>query len=152
MARELLKFELIGLEKIQKQHQQMLKRAQRPGPVMKTIAARAWKDVITHFSEEEGPRGKWKPLAKSTRARKGSSGSDILKDTGRLRASISFKQEQDTAVVFTKTEYANIHEQAKVPRGKKIPQRRFMWLKSKTIEGLIKGFSSFMVKAKTGQL
>ena len=105
-----------------------------------------FKDIVQHFKDQSGPKGKWKPLAASTiaaRRNKKKSSIKILQDTGSLRGSIrpgigKTDFQRNRVILFTPIPYALQHDEGKRKEsnsisGKnfgtaKIPARPFMWL------------------------
>lgn len=108
----------------------MERRATDSRGLMARLATLGFTDVMEHFRKEQGPEGRWKPLAPSTieRRRKGKKarlGTKILQDTGRLRGSILPEVTGPRmAKIGTSLSYAAIHQFGQ--RG--IPSRPFMWL------------------------
>lgn len=103
-----------------------------------------FRNVIEHFSKEEGPSGKWTKRSSRTQemykrlSRTNSRynpNNKLLQLTGNLRKSLlsggsqNLKRYGNNAVMmFTNIEYAGKHNYGKG----RIPQREFMWLSDKT--------------------
>ena len=102
---------------------------------MKKIAGIAYQDVMLHFREERGPRGRWKRIKRPGM---------ILQDKGTLRSSIQFKAEDNEAIVYTNLVYAAVHNFGYKPRN--IAQRKFMYLSKEAINNIVDRFAKFLVK------
>ena len=143
---------LMGIAEVRAMHKRILERCKHPNTVMEVIATKAWKDIIEHFSECEGPTAKtggliiskWPPLARP-RKRSGSrtkrvGGADMLRagkplsDTGRLRGSHRWRVLEREAHVYTNIDYADYHNSDE-PRTR-LPQRKFLWLSGKARENI----------------
>lgn len=108
------------------------------------ISATVFQDIIDHFKAEEGPEGSWddwSPSYSDFMERIGKGGNKILQNTGRLRNSFqpSNYRAQSGGVLFfnpaTTSEgfpYAAAHDTG----GKKLPQRKFMWMSKNAMEQL----------------
>ena len=101
-----------------------------------------FKDIIDHFSKEEGENGRWKPRKASTQrsySRKGKAGNKLLQDTGALRGSLIHGQTEkvgaNNVLMFTQVPYAGRHNY-----GKGMPKREFMWLSDKALDNIAKMF------------
>lgn len=84
-------------------------------PVMATIGQRLITQADLAFRAEQDPWGRaWQRLSQSTlrqrRQGKGTGGAKILRDTGRLAGSISYRASADQVVVGTNVLYAAIHQ------------------------------------------
>lgn len=96
-------------------------------------------DIIEHFQDQTGSKGKWKHWSKFYREHMveiGKGGNKILQDTGRLRGSFkptNFRIGSDSIVWYNNAKtasgfpYAAAHDQG----GPKLPQRDFMYLSDK---------------------
>lgn len=122
------------------------------------ISAIVFKDVIGHFEEEKGPGGSWKPWSKMYADHMraiGKSGNKILQDSGRLRQSFlpaNFKAQSDGILFYNKAKvngfpYAAAHDQG----GKKLPQRKFMWLSDKGMNSVVKVVESWLMEGIEGE-
>jgi phage gpG-like protein len=133
-----------GIDKMREKLAAAKKRGGNLTQLTEYVAARAYKECINHFEKEEGPDGKWKPLAPVTIARrrqgKGTGGNKILQDTGRLRSSILFRGLRDSAIVFTNLIYGSTHQEGY----KKIPQRKFLWLADGFLKDMADKFAQFI--------
>lgn len=108
------------------------------------ISANVFKDIIDHFSEEEGEDGPWTDWSSSYVQQmfsKGKSGNRILQDTGRLRNSFkpsNYRAEEAGILFFNNAAtkggfpYAAAHDIG----GPKLPQRKFMWLSDMAMESI----------------
>lgn len=84
-------------------------------PVMASIGQRLVTQADLSFRAEQDPWGTaWQRLSHSTlrqrRTGKGTGGAKILRDTGRLASSISYRASADQVVVGTNVIYAAIHQ------------------------------------------
>lgn len=84
-------------------------------PVMASIGQRLVTQADLAFRGERDPWGNaWQRLSRSTlrqrRTGKGTGGAKILRDTGRLAGSISYRASADQVVVGTNVVYAAIHQ------------------------------------------
>lgn len=133
-----------GIDKMREKLAAAKKRGGDLTQLTEYVAARAYKECIEHFENEEGPKGKWEPLSPVTLARrrqgKGTGGAKILQDTGRLRSSILFRGLRDSAIVFTNVIYGIIHQDGY----KKIPQRKFLWLPDDFLKSMAEKFAQFI--------
>ena len=93
---------------------------------------------------ETSGHGKWQPLAKSTRARRGES-ARILMDTGRLAASITPAYSGNTAEAYTNVNYAKYHTSDAEPRTR-IPKRDFFDI---DVPAVLDEFVDFILKEVT---
>jgi phage gpG-like protein len=164
----------LDMTKAEKRFSDVLSRAVSPNPAQETIAIKSWRNVVNHFSKEEGPNGRWPDIADSTKAAKGSSG--ILKDTGRLRQSNMWRVVSPKELhVYNTTKYAAIHNYggrvpdrypkngkylvftgsdggkvfAKKARGFKMKKREFMWLSPATYRSIAATLLSYVSRGKT---
>lgn len=111
-----------------------------------------FKDVIDHFENETGSKGKWKPWSVTYRERMakiGKSGNKILQDSGRLRNSFQPGNYRTTsasiiwfnpAKTFKGFPYAFAHDTG----GPKLPKRDFMWLSDKAAKKFEKQALKFL--------
>ncbi len=92
-------------------------------------------DIISHFDAEMGPKSKWTAWSKAYSehmSKIGKSGNKLLQDTGRLRNSFTpsnWRAQNDGLMFYNNAKvkgfpYAKAHDEG----GKKLPQRKFMWL------------------------
>ena len=78
-------------------------------PVMDRIGQSLVTSVIDRFKRERGPGGApWKPSARAVRGKRGKG--QTLTDTGRLRASITYRAGRDQVEVGANVAYAAIHQ------------------------------------------
>lgn len=118
----------------------MEKKLVNPEVAMLRIAAQGQRDVVEHFKDERGPKGKW-PNLKSPRKR---GGTKILQDTGILRASIRSKAAAREAIVFTDLVYAATHHFGDSSRN--IPARPYMWISKKAKNLMRKTLARFIMR------
>ena len=120
----------------------------------KTIAPIVFKDIITHFSDQKGPKGKWKKWSdvySDHMSKIGKGGNKILQDTGRLRQSFvpkNVRKVKSGLVWFNPAQttdgfpYAFAHDNDGAR--KTLPRRQFMWLSKKALKEIgkitVKGF------------
>lgn len=144
------KLKLEGLEKVLSRIQTVASRVKDTAPLMARLATLGFKDVIDHFSKEQGPEGKWAPLKPSTiaRRRKKGGGAKILQDTGRLRGSIMPQVTSPTRaeIVSTNVVYAPYH-QFGVP-GRNLPARPFLWLSRQSIDAMQRVAANYLFRGK----
>jgi len=140
-----LKIQLKGIDKVNKRFMRVRANLRNAKPVMDTIGAIGFKHIDDHFRKEEGPRGKWQSLKKSTirQRRKRGGGAKILQDSGRMRGATNFKGKKRHVLLFNKVKYAHYHHD-----GKGVPKRRFMWIDNKTRRRMAKRYSRFLVTGK----
>ena len=115
-------------------------RLTNPKVAMDIVGAKGFKDVMQHFRDEAGPSRKWTPLKRQRKR----GGSKVLQDTGRLRQSTRFKTVGNVANIFNNVKYAGIHNFG----GKKIPQRKFMWISKGAVTSMIKTLARFITTGK----
>lgn len=116
------------------------------GLLMSAASLFAFKDIIEHFSREEGPDGAWPKRSSATqqayakiaagiwqppkgmRAGSFNPSNKLLQLTGNLRQSINptnmSRRGQDSINIFANAPYAGRHDEG----GGGIPARPFMWL------------------------
>lgn len=103
-----------------------------------------FKDIVRHFEEERGPKGKWAEWSESYQkhlSRIGRGGNFILRFSGRLWGSIQpgegkFRTNSSGVLLFTNIEYAAAHQYGYPKRN--LPARPFMWMSAKGMEDLVK--------------
>lgn len=95
-----------------------------------------FRDIITHFEDEEGSKGAWtawSDIYAEHMERAGKGGNKILQDSGRLRQAFtptSWRNVTGGILWFNNARtrdgfpYAAAHDEG----GKKLPKRDFMWL------------------------
>lgn len=118
------------------------------------LSAIVFRDIISHFQQEEGSEGKWKHWSDSYKEyleMKGRSGNQILQYTGRLRNSfkptnvrsssqgISWFNDAKTKSGFP---YAYAHNEG----GEKLPKRDFMWASDKAQDSMAEQTLQFMIE------
>jgi phage gpG-like protein len=131
------------------QWRDFLKRNKRTdwSPILKAVYATiGHKDIVQHFDDEAGPKGRWKRRSAETQSRyskifsgqwktpTGFSRSEfnpsnkVLQKTGLLRGSILptnvTKVTAHSVRVFSPVKYSGAHDRG----SKTLPQREFMWL------------------------
>lgn len=122
------------------------KHVKDPRPILKAVfTTRGFSDVISHFTEEKGPKGHWVALSEATRKKRGDS-AKMLQDTGNLRRNFSPSNIKNAGtngiVFFNPTPYGGMHD-----RGfKHVPQREFMWLSDDAQEDMLKLILDLVVK------
>lgn len=100
------------------------------------LSALIYKDVINHFEEEMGPKGKWQSwssIYKDHMNRIGKGGNKILQDSGRLRQAFiptNYRKVGEGILWYNPIEYAAAHDEGT----KTLPQREFMWASDDVIE------------------
>lgn len=118
------------------------------------VGASVFKDVMDHFSKQEGQDGAWAPWSKVYQQhmmRIGRQGNKKLQFTGRLRQ--TFKPTDSKVVsdglvwynnAMTKDgfPYAQAHDE-----GIGSPQREFMWLSKSAVETIAKQIVDFTLEA-----
>jgi phage gpG-like protein len=124
---------------------------------MKQSTVIMFRDVIEHFTREEGPSGKWVKLKPATahafvteKHRRGYE--HILVNKGHLRNSLQgFNAPKgggeigtNYAKIFTNVEYASAHQEGT----KFIPQRKFMWLSEKAKDDIVTIFKNYFMSEK----
>lgn len=134
-----MQLQVLNIDEVRKTFALIRERAVHPRTAMESIATVAWKDVMEHFRNEEGPDSKWAPLKPATiaarRKGRGTASDKILQDTGRLRMSNRWRTLEDEAHIYTSIGYAGVHNNDERGTGK-LPQRKFLWLSDKA-KGLI---------------
>ena len=142
-----------SLDKIQKKFAAMQKRAINSKVGFDVIGAKGFKDVIDHFEKEQGSKRKWvKWNRKTSDGRRrffssrpyGKGGNKLLQDTGRLRASISFKGMRNSAKVFTKTGYGKFHQFGT----NKMVKRDFLWIAPKVRRDMAIVYVRFIARGR----
>lgn len=97
-----------------------------------------FKDVVDHFEEERGPKGRWKAWSKAYAEhmeRIGKGGNKILQDTGRLRQGFTpsrFRTVSEGILWYNPVKYARRHDEG----DGRAPARPFMWLGSEARESI----------------
>lgn len=133
-----LKQSIRGMGKVTRLVEDIARRTGSLRPLWMRLSILGFKDVIDHFSKEEGRSGRWAPLSPKTIAarRKGKRkgfGAKILQDTGLLRQSVhptapnQYQQivyEPNRVILRTTVKYASTHQ---FGRGI-IKARPFMWI------------------------
>jgi len=128
----------------------------RNSDYVRTIAAIVFKDVLSHFQKEQGPKSKWEQWSEiygDHMETIGKGGNNILQDTGRLRQSfmptnyrknplgIEFFNPAKTAAGFP---YAKAHDEGLGI----LPERSFMWLSKKAAKSVSDVTLAYIVKGK----
>ena len=114
----------------------------------------AFKDIVEHFSKEEGPNGSWQKRSPATqiaygkiaaglwapprgmRAGSFSPSNKLLQLTGNLRQSIgpgNMTVKRDSVTIFANAPYSAVHDEG----GKNMPARPFMWLNDDVQEKML---------------
>jgi len=117
------------------------------------ISIPVFKDIIRHFEKEAGPKGKWKSWSTSYSdhmKKIGKGGNKILQDSGRLRQSflktksnknVSGSRSVKKGILYfnnAKTAGGFAYAAAHNKGGKRLPQRKFMWLSTKALRNISK--------------
>lgn len=110
--------------------------------VLAAFSAIIYRDVMDHFSKEEGPEGAWEAWSTTYAlhmARIGRSGNKLLQFTGRMRQNFTPTKVKTSSLAITwynnaKTSggfpYAWAHDEGTG----KLPQREFMWASQKAMD------------------
>lgn len=118
------------------------------------LSSVVFRDIMTHFENEQGPDGRWQPWSPSYRefmSRIGKGGNKILQDRGRLRGNFKPTSVRDTrqgllwfnnAKTSKGFPYAGAHNAG----GPKLPQRQFMWISNKALDKIEKQMVRFLEK------
>jgi phage virion morphogenesis protein len=86
-------------------------RVRSPGAAMKSIGQAIVTATDLSFRAEEDPWGaSWARLSAATLARRRGASAQILRDTGRLANSISYRAGKDSVAVGTNVIYAAVHQ------------------------------------------
>lgn len=117
------------------------------------LSAIVFRDVIGHFTQQEGSEGPWAPWSESYQEHMkkiGRQGNMILQFTGRLRNSFqptNFRATNEGLLWFNKAQtslgfpYAFAHDTG----GERLPKRDFMWLSDKAVEDISEQTLNFML-------
>lgn len=112
--------------------------------IVDIITIVVYADVIDHFRQQRGEKGRWKGWSKGYQKRManiGKGSNKILQDTGNLRMSFTprnWRKESDAIVWYNPARtksgfpYAFAHNEG----GPKLPRRDFMWLSPKAITNI----------------
>lgn len=125
-----------GARQLSKKLEMAMRRIKHPTSFMHVAMARSYREVMRHFEQEQGPAGRWRPLAQPRER----GGTKVLQDTGRLKGSIRHRvlKGGKAGMIFTNIKYALQHQ-----RGKGwLPARPFIWLP----KGLLKKFAGMYAK------
>lgn len=117
------------------------------------LSAIVFKDVIEHFSKQEGSDGSWKtwsPTYKAAMERRGKGGNKILVDTGRLRNTFkptNMKNSEGGFLWYNNAQvngfpYAAAHDEG----DGKLPKRDFMWLSNNAMDDISEQTLQFMLE------
>lgn len=137
-----------------------------PAKVMRTFA-NIWgfKDIIKHFREERGEKGKWQRRSKATQLKyaminqgkakppRGTArraynpANKILQLTGMMRKSLIGGNAKiigkESVLLKTNVPYSGKHDRG-IPG--KLVKRNFMWISAKAKENMLRGMLEFLVK------
>jgi len=117
------------------------------------LSAIVFRDVIGHFTQQEGSEGPWAPWSESYlehMKKIGRQNNMILQFTGRLRDSFrptNFKATSEGLLWFNRAKtsedfpYAYAHDTG----GGRLPKRDFMWLSDKAVEDISEQTLNFML-------
>ena len=124
-------FKIKGDKKLNNYIKKQAKYLKDPKKTFARIKIVMLQDMLRHFKEQKGDKGKWTPLKPATlfRRRKEGKGARILRDTGKLMNSLTPISSKSIAEVGTRTIYAKTHNFGDKKR--KIPQRKFAWLSTR---------------------
>ena len=140
-----------GSNKLSKALGQLSKFTKSPTRVLKIAGGLMRQDIDTHFRNQAGPSGKWKPLSRMTLSRRGKN-AKILQDKGRLRGSITYMSNDKRAEAGTNTRYGLLHQSGGYTtingQRKYVPARPFIWL-SKSAEQRITTYFLNELKANS---
>ena len=118
-----------------------------------SISAIVYQDVISHFQEQKGSKGKWAKWSRIYEERMqktGRGGNMILQFSGGLRQAFrptNWRGRRDGIEWFNpaKTKsgfpYAKAHDEG----GPKLPKRDFMWISPKAFERIAEITASYMI-------
>lgn len=112
-------------------------------PVMDAVGQVYLSGVLQRFVDQKAPDGTpWKPLSPVTldRRRKKGRGAQILRDTGRLMNSLSYKTSGNTVTVFTNVKYAGTHQYG----FKKIPARPFLGINDADNDAVLEVMNGYL--------
>ncbi len=109
-------------------------------------------DVIKHFEQERGFKGKWKRWSigyAKHMAKKGKSGNKVLQDTGRLRNSFlpTNNRVSKKAILWfnaAKTKNGFPYAAAHDIGGPQLPQRSHMWLSKTALDKISNSYLKFI--------
>jgi len=130
--------ELKGKDIVNRNMQAMVDRINNAQFAFKTIQAQALADILKHFKDEEGPRGKWKP-SKRVEER----GGKTLQDTGKLRGGLIGSYTGSEAIIENAVEYGSYHQD-----GTGDMNRPFMWISDKAIDLMTSTLLRFIMIGK----
>lgn len=121
-------------------------------PVMEAVGQVIVSGTQQRFIEQKDPTGRaWEPLKPATIARRrrgGSTGSpQILRDTGRLMNSISYKATSKQVSIFTNVEYAGAH-QSGIP-WRNLPARPFIGISPADNEAIVEILQGYIQANET---
>jgi phage virion morphogenesis protein len=124
---------ITGAPEIARRLDALLRVAGNRTPTIRKIGAAILFSTQRRFEREQAPDGTpWRPLAPATLAARGRGGTpQILRDSGRLYASLTYRATNDEAAVGTNVVYGAIHQLGgRAGRGGKaaIPARPFLGL------------------------
>lgn len=118
------------------------------------LSAIVYKDIITHFEEEQGPQGPWAEWSEGYKNRLdkiGRGNNKILQFDGKLRQNFTPQDWRNTSQGiqwFNNAQtrggfpYAAAHDEG----GDKLPQRSFMWLSGDAAEQVARDTLAFMLE------
>ncbi len=103
-----------GLVRAQATMAELLRRTGDLSPLMERIGAYGEESTVHRFEAETGPDGeRWTPSIRARRA-----GGQTLTDTARLRQSITWRADRDSAEWGTNVLYARTHQEGATIRAK----------------------------------
>jgi phage virion morphogenesis protein len=105
-------------------------------PLLEDVKGRLLQSVNQNFVSQGRPRA-WTPLAPSTLAHRRGGRAQILRDTGRLQASITGRIEGLSVVVGTNVVYAAIHQYGGTIHVPEVRPRRAQALRFVTASGQV---------------
>jgi phage gpG-like protein len=129
---------------------------QRDKVFVTSLSAIVYRDVISHFEEQRGSKGKWKKWSavyEERMRRIGRSNNKILQFDGSLRQAFrptNWRSRREGIEWFNpaKTKkgfpYALAHDEG----GPKLPKRDFMWLSQSAFERIAEITASYMISGR----
>jgi hypothetical protein len=118
------------------------------------IGALVQKDVIHHFENEEGPKGRWKEWSRiytEHMLRIGKAGNQLLQDTGRMRNTLkpsNYRKQSEGLEWYNNAKtkrgfpYAYAHDEG----GDILPKRTFMWASNKLMDNVARTTLAFALR------
>ncbi len=143
-----------GIKEIIDNLSQYKERSKEPfydSDMVEYMGSRGHKNIMRHFDDELGPRGKWKPLTKSTLARREAI-VKILQVHGIMRGKIIWNRINTKKMGWIAAdEKANTHNYGRPPVGgfrSRIPKRQFMWFSNDLFSTAVKMYKKYVLKGR----